>query len=393
MQKSTDLRTSVEMTENKALAVVVGSGLNALGIVRSLALKKIPVLMVYADRDPTIHTRHARKQFIETTEGNALIDALQSIGRSSSEKPVLFLTEEKSVVTVSGRRDEVFPFYQITLPDHELLTALMHKQGFQNLANQFGSPIPQAVHIRSEADFPALACLHFPCVLKPAFKDYGYGGKFKKAYVVKSIDEASQRFREIAPVLSDLIVQEWIEGSDSDIYFCLQYIGTDKKTVASFSGRKIRSWPPRIGGTASCTSAPEFHDELTAMTELFFRQVGFVGMGSMEYKRDPRNGCFYMVEPTVGRTDFQEEVATVNGTNIPLATYCHELGLTLPGFTHVSPPRIWREPITDRWSAELQPEIAQPAGVLVDAYWRLNDALPWLFLLLERIKARFFNHL
>ncbi len=44
-------------------------------------------------------------------------------------------------------------------------------------------------------------------------------------------------------------------------------------------------------------------------------------MGSMEYKRDRRDGRFHMIEPTVARTDFQEEVATLNGMNIPLASY------------------------------------------------------------------------
>lgn len=377
------------MKRNKPIAVVVGSGLNALGIVRSLALEKVPVLMVFAERDATVHTCHAKKLFIESTAGDALIDALRAIGQQSSEKPVLFLTEEKSVATVSERRDEILPYFHITLPEQGLLAALMHKQGFQDLANQFGSPIPQAVHVRSEADLVALSKLRFPCVLKPAVKDYGYGEKFKKAYVVESAEEASERFREIAPVLSDLIVQEWIEGTDSDIYFCLQYIGADKTTVASFAGRKIRSWPPRVGGTASCTSAPEYHDQLTAMTELFFRQVGFVGMGSMEYKLDPRDGLFYMVEPTVGRTDFQEEVATVNGTNIPLAAYCQQIGLSIPRSAYLTPPRIWREPITDRWSAELQPELAQPCGDVIDAYWRLPDTMPWVVLCWQRIRARF----
>ncbi|HPT49235.1 MAG TPA: FAD-dependent oxidoreductase [Accumulibacter sp.] len=376
------------MSASKPMAVVVGSGLNALGIIRSLAVAEVPTLMLFADTDPTVHTRHARKQRIASTEGDVLIDALRSIAVRNPDKPVLFLTEEKSVSTVSERRDEIQPHFRIVLPEKRLLAALMHKQGFQDLANLHGSAVPPAVRLRGEADLPALATLRFPCVLKPAVKDYGYGAKFKKAYVVQSAAEAADLFREIAPVMSDLIVQEWIEGNDSDIYFCLQYIGRNGEVVASFSGRKIRSWPPRIGGTASCTSAPEFHRELQSMTAIFFQQVGFIGMGSMEYKRDPRDGRFYMVEPTVGRTDFQEEVATVNGTNIPLAAYYHELGQALPDASYRSPPRVWREPVTDRWSAQLQPEITQPAGTTVDAYWRLNDVMPGLSLFLERITSR-----
>jgi len=67
--------------------------------------------------------------------------------------------------------------------------------------------------------------------------------------------------------------------------------------------------------------------ELGRRTKAFFDKTGFVGMCSMEYKQDQRTGKFFMIEPTVGRTDWQEEVASLNGVNIPLAAYRYELGL------------------------------------------------------------------
>jgi len=280
------------MTTGKATAVVVGDGLNALGIVRSLAERRIPMVLISSGRGPACHSRHPRHHVVSETEGEALVTALKSIAATLPARPVLFLTEEKSVTTVSERRQEVVPDYLITLPDQARLASLMHKEGFQKLAIDFACPVPAAVRLQQESDLQRLRELRFPCVLKPAFKHYGYGDRFKKAYVVASAAEAAERYREIAPVLADLIVQEWIEGEDSDIYFCLQYVAADQRTVASFVGRKLRSWPPRIGGTASCISAPEHHDELSDMTSIFFRQVGFVGMGSMEYKRDSRDGRF-----------------------------------------------------------------------------------------------------
>lgn len=377
------------MSISHAKAVVVGSGLNALGIVRSLAKAGIPVVVFGDDEDAAMHTRFARCHRIDSTGGDSVIDALLAFGKSESVKPVLFLTEEKSVTTVSERRGEILPWYHLTLSEHELLMALMRKEEFQQYAQNLGYSIPGAVHLRSSADLGGLPSLRYPCVLKPAVKDYAYGAKFKKAYVVATPDEAVALFNEISPVLSDIIVQEWIEGTDSDIYFCLQYIDADQAEVVSFVGRKLRSWPPRIGGTASCVAAPEFHQELAAETTAFFRDVGFVGMGSMEYKRDSRDGRFYMVEPTVGRTDFQEEVATVNGINIPLAAYCRETGMSVTTGNYLQQARIWREPVTDKWSAELQPELGNPpASTLVDAYWRWSDPMPWLELILGRVKAR-----
>src|SRR5262249_12115481 len=147
--------------------------------------------------------------------------------------------------------------------------------------------------------------------------------------------------------------QEWIEGGDDSIYFCLQYRGRDA-AVVSFTGRKLRSWPPRIGGTASCVSAPEYRDALERMTDEFFSAVGFIGMCSIEFKRDTRTGQFLMIEPTVGRTDFQEEVATLNGVNIPVAAYRYESDLPTTG-SRPARPAAWVVSRLDRWSRELQP--------------------------------------
>ena len=82
-----------------------------------------------------------------------------------------------------------------------------------------------------------------------------------------------------------LVVQEWIEGPDSDLFFCLQYHATNGATVCSFTGRKLSIWPPDVGVTASCTAAPEVRAILQPLTEAFFKRVSFVGMGGIEFKR------------------------------------------------------------------------------------------------------------
>jgi predicted ATP-grasp superfamily ATP-dependent carboligase len=370
-------------------AVVVGGDLNALGVVRSLAAGNVPTVIVGSDsKGDAMRSRYGRKMIVTETGGQSLLDALAALATQFSQPPVLFLTEEKSVRTVSEYRHLVLPGFRIQLPDHERLMALMHKQGFQELAEACGAAIPKTLHLRSREDLAKLGEMTFPCVLKPAKKDYDYGARFKKAYVVQSAQEVGKLYTEIAPVLSDMVVQQWIDGDDADIYFTLQYVGADGATVSTFTGRKIRSWPPRIGGTASCTAAWNEAPELDAMTAKFFTQVGFTGMGSMEYKRDRRDGKFYMIEPTVARTDFQEEVATLNGVNIPLAAYYHELGL--PPVASVPTPiaRTWREPISDRWAAQSHgaaPDDRSRGDRKVDAYWRMSDPMPWLYMMRDRL--------
>ncbi len=362
--------------------VVIGGGLNALGVVRSLGQSNLRVVVLdTTPSSPAMRSRFGKANVVRSLEGPELMADLQRLAEGLDTNAVLFLTEEKSVETVSLYRHLLPTRLRIRLPDHERLMQLMHKQGFYELAEPLHAPVPRTVRLQSALDLPNVTALQFPCVFKPSGKSYEYGALFKKAYKVADADEVALLYREIEPVMADMVVQEWIEGVDSEIYFCLQYIGRDGEVVGSFAGRKIRSWPPRVGGTASCTAAWEHAEELTKLTADFFRQVGFSGMGSMEYKRNLRDGRFYMIEPTVGRTDFQEEVATVNGCNLPLLAYCYEIGLPLPAVKPIQPPRIWREAQIDRWSAQDSGDAhdtRSSSHTKTDAYWRWTDPRPAL---------------
>jgi len=371
-------------------AVIVGGDVNGLGILRSLRQGGVNTCLLTADaNDIALRSRYGEKRIVSALEGTELVDALADIANASSRPPMLFLTEERGVRTVSAQRAKLLDRYCLRLPEHERLMALMHKQGFQELAESVGAPIPRTLRLRSSEDLRRCADIQFPCVLKPALKNYEYGRRFKKAYVVQGPMEVKDLFEQISPVLPDLVLQEWIDGEDSDIYFCLQYLGADGTLISSFTGRKVRSWPPRIGGTASCTSAWPDHDELTRETLVFFQRVGFSGMGSMEFKRDKRDGRFYMIEPTVARTDFQEEVATVHGVNIPLDAYRYEVGLTAGESSLTAERKLWRDPDCDRWSAQLGMTPTELDRLpRCDAYWRWDDPGPALWRWGNRLSAK-----
>lgn len=383
------------MTDRGTPAVVLGAGINGLGVVRSLARAKVSVWLLDTDeRQPEMHTRAAKPVRVHALDGETLIEDLERLGKEpfGDLRPVLFLTREATVKTVSQYRDRLARFYRFTLPPVDMVTALQHKSGFQRLAEQHGAPIPRLMHITAPGDLNALRDLQFPVVVKPGVRNAAYGRQFSKAYRIESIGDARDLIDRILPVMSDVVIQEWIEGPDSSIHFCLQYTDHRGKTVASFTGRKLRSWPPAVGGTASCTTAPEAHAELSAITTRFFKDTGVTGMASMEYKRDARTGAFRMVEPTIGRTDYQEEVATLNGTNIPYAAYCSELGLPIPGTTTPAQPVVWRVDSEDSQSAEAQKQRiadAWPSGShVVDALWRWNDPMPVASHIMQRVQRR-----
>lgn len=366
-------------------AVVLGAETNGLGVARSLSRAGVPTwLLDSSGRRPEMYTRAAKPVTVRFLHSEELVEELVHLVATKFPglRPVLLLTQEESVKTVSYHRDQLNPYYRFSLPPIDILDSLLHKQGFQNLAEQLGNSIPKLIHIRALADLPEIEKLRYPIVVKPGQRNAEYGHQFKKAYRVESVTECVELIRRILPVMADVVAQEWIEGPDSSIYFCLQYLGRQGHVAASFTGRKIRSWPPQVGGTASCVAAPEVHEELSAMTAQFFQAVGVIGMASMEYKRDSRSGEFRMVEPTIGRTDYQEEVATLNGVNLPYAAWCAELDLQFPLPTLRKRPVVWRVRSEDMQSAAAQnqtPKQGYPRGSRVaEALWRWWDPMPYL---------------
>ncbi len=375
-------------------AVVVGAGINGLGVARSLAREHVPVWLLDSDtRRAEMRTRAAHAVTVRSLHGEALIEDLVALSqtRFSGVRPVLFLTQEECVKTVSHYRDRLSALYRFSLPTDDLVQTLIHKQGFQSVGEQLGSPIPSLVHVRTLEDLPMIETLRYPVVVKPGEHNIEYGRQFKKAYRVDSAAAGSELIRRILPVMADVVVQEWIEGPDSNIYFCLQYLDRRGHVAGSFTGRKIRSWPPQVGGTASCVAAPEVHEQLCAMTTQFFQAAGVIGMASMEYKRDSRSHEFLMVEPTVGRTDYQEEVATLNGINLPHAAWCSELDRPFPPSAMSERPVVWRVRSEDTQSAAAQGqplEQGYPRGSRVaDALWRWDDPMPSVLQNLRRTRS------
>jgi len=121
-----------------------------------------------------------------------------------------------------------------------------------------------------------------------------------------------------------------------------------------------------------CVAAPEAADELLAATLQFVTRVGYRGLGSLEFKRDRRSGRFLIIEPTVGRTDWQEEIATLCGVNLPLMTYFSELGQHSPRVAATYPPIAWRSSVGFR--APLA-----PGTRMVDGFLRWSDPMPALY--------------
>jgi predicted ATP-grasp superfamily ATP-dependent carboligase len=367
--------------------VVVGGSLNALGVVRSLSHGGMPIAVVGTSRRcAAAWSRHCRFIKVPTLERRPLVDQLKSISGTIGQRPVLLLTDDRTVETVSRFRDELTPWFRFDIPSADMVTSLADKVLFHKLAEREGLPVPRSVVLESSADLDRLGTLTMPVVIKSANKSLVLNGQVAGTKRADTPEQARAIAEEMLVRAGNLIVQEWIVGPDTEIFFSLFVCASDSKVVACLSGRKVVCVPPDVGSTALCVAAQDqTADELRRLTEHFISLVRYQGIGSMEYKRDKRTGQFVIVEPTVGRTDWQEEIATLCGVNIPLIAYHTSLG-QIPQTT---PDKLrhfaWRSSRAHR----SPPGELMPGTRIVDGYFRFTDPLPALYFYgFERLIAR-----
>jgi D-aspartate ligase len=354
-------------------AVVVGGTLNGLGVVRSLARGGMPIYLLDTTRRCAAGwSRHVSFVPVAALQGRALTDRLLELGTRLGCRPVLILTSDQSVNWVSEHREDIEPHYRISLPADPIVRALADKTLFQELAEREGFPVPRSVCLGERSDLERLATLAPPLIVKPADKTLVLSGAVERAVRAASLADAQCVCAQMLARAPRVIVQEWIEGPDTDITFTLFSCDGRGRLLGLFAGRKLVCSPPAIGSTAMCVPAPEMADELAAPTMRFIDRLGYRGLGSLEFKRDRRSGQSLIVEPTVGRTDWQEELATLCGVNLPLITYYAELERQAPRSDAPRRPVAWRS--SAGFSAPL------PAGVrTVDGFFRWSDPAPALY--------------
>jgi predicted ATP-grasp superfamily ATP-dependent carboligase len=354
--------------------VVVGGTLNALGVVRSLALAHIPVLLLETTRRcPAAWSRHCTYLRVPSLEGEALIETLVRLASDLECEPVLLLTTDDSVLAVSAFRHRIEQLYRIDLPAAAMVRALADKTEFHALAQREGFAIPRGRVLAGKADLDRIMELDPPLVLKPADKTLVLAGVVDRAVRAETLGQALAAAVQMLSRAPSLIAQEWVDGPDTDIFFTLFTCGREGGLVGFFPGRKLVCSPPAVGSTAVCVAAPEVAEDLCRQTRDFVERVGYRGIGSLEFKRHSRTGRFLIIEPTVGRTDWQEEIATLCGLNLPLLAYRIALGTALP-----PPPDVaflqyaWR---SDRQFSVPRNTVA-PRTRMVDGYFRWSDPLP-----------------
>ena len=365
----------VRCSAARPTALIVGMCAHGLAVARSLGRRGVQVHALEAnDTLPGTTTRHAALHPARDVNGAGLIDALLELRPrlgSIRRPPILFLTNDNMVSVVAQAWPLLADHYRLSWSHcRETIAALVLKSSLQGQCERARLPYPRTWQVDYPDEAAKLAPqLDFPVIAKPV--------RPLRAFKVRLLHSRAdlRRLATEFPADFPLLIQDWIPGTEGKLSFCALYLDQGR-VVARFDGRKLRARP--MGHTT--VAEPVQDDAVFDVAQRFFEGLELTGPASLELKRDA-HGTPWVIEPTVGRTDFWLGCCIANGVDLPYLEYCHQAGLPLPS-TKQRHRYVWlnaeRDPLSIFWYAcqVVRRAVSQRPVALL--YWARDDIRPSL---------------
>ena len=300
-------------------AVVVNVGWVAgVSAIRSLGRAGVPVHAVDHRPDALgLRSRYTTAGHVcprRHDDEEAFVAFLAALGERIGGAAPLFLLDDDDLNAVARRRELLGDRFLYPFPEWETLERIQDKAHQVERARELGVPVPRTSREPTDE-------LGFPVLVKP----FQPGG-FRRTFGVKAfrcdgraeLEQAWERAREYEP-----LVWEFVPGGDRELYTLGSYVSRDGEALGLFCGRKLRQDPPTIGNARVAESL--WVDEVAAHGLRLLRGLGFHGPSQVEFKRDPRDGVYKLMEVNPRLWQWHE-LATACGVDLPLIAYRDLLG-------------------------------------------------------------------
>jgi predicted ATP-grasp superfamily ATP-dependent carboligase len=286
------------VTQQPVGAVVIGGDFHGLGIVRSLGRRGIPVCVI--DDEYSIGRFSRYTTFAETAPSirreAETVDFLLEIAKRRNLKGwVLFPTRDEIVAAVARHRSALTEWYRVPTPEWDCIKWAWNKWNTYCLAEKIRIPIPRTWAPRSVEELDEIPA-EFPLGIKPAVKeDFFYATK-AKAWRANNRDELRALFEKASRHVAgnEVLVQEIIPGGGSNQFSSCVFV-KDGLAIGRMAAKRWRQHPPEFGRAATFVETVDC-PQLEEPTLRFLRAIGYYGLAEVEYKLDPRDGQYKLLD-------------------------------------------------------------------------------------------------
>lgn len=304
-------------------AFVLNIATSGLSAMRSLGRAGLPVVGV--DPDPS-HAGFASRYGVAVRsphpvrEPELLVEFLLEMGSRLEQPGILSPASDGTVLFVSRHREDLAESFRFILPPSEVMEAAVDKRRLYELCGRHGVATADTYYPITMDDVHAIKDdVQYPAFIKPYYshlwQEHFPGGKGFKVF---NADQLVAQYERIFPTAVEAMVQSIIQGPASNVRTVYMYLDQGGKLLGHVTTRKVRQFPVEFGRGSM---AETFHDEAFGRMGLdFFRSIGYAGFGTIEFKKDDRDGVWKATDLNP-RWVGPLELPTKAGVDFPLLHY------------------------------------------------------------------------
>lgn len=297
-----------------------------LGIVRDLGMNGVPVLAL--DPDPRaigLHSRYAvgLRCPDPLVDEPAFLSWLEEVGARLPQRAVVFPSHDAYIWPLSRHTDRLAPWFIVPFSRWEFMQQVHDKRAQMEAAWRVGVDTPRTMFVSSSSELEAAADeVPFPAVLKP-IESLAFKLRLHRQIVDVATRDDLRRIYDKVDDLGVLMLQERVPGGEDELYTVGSYLDANSRPLAVFTGHKLRQYP-HAGG--SCLAGVSKWDgELAELALRLLQELRFHGVSQVEFKRDPRNGRYRLMEVNARHWKWHT-LAAACGVNLSLAAYRDAIG-------------------------------------------------------------------
>jgi D-aspartate ligase len=287
-----------EWSTDRIGAIVVGGDYQGLGITRSLGKRGVPICIIDDEVSIAGFSRYAthRVQVEDLHDERRTVDSILTVGRQLGlEGWVLYPTRDETVAAFARHRPVLSEWFRVPTPDWSSIQWAWDKRNTYRLAEDLAIPTPRTWYPQNSAELMMIEA-ELPLVIKPAIKEHFIYATKAKAWRADTREELAERFQQAATLIGpgETMVQELIpgDGRQQFAYCCFFKAG---RAVASMVVQRRRQHPPEFGRASTFVETVDV-PVLESLSERFLRAIDYYGLVELEYKLDPRDGQYKLLD-------------------------------------------------------------------------------------------------
>ncbi len=320
-------------------AIVMGRGPTALGILRSLAQADIPAYVACPGDDLVTRSRWYRPVPGLPWDGRPGDQAMQALRTMPIDRAVIVAGADDAAMWLADLpATDVGQRFAVSTSSRATQELLQDKAAFARHVATAGIPHPRTFPLASLADVEAVPIGELDRVfVKPVnsqkFSDV-VGAKGVWIDSAAALADAWARFHAQGFAV---MAQEYVPGGARDHFFVEGFRDARGGYPGLFARRRMRMSPPDFGNSSCSTSIP-LADVAAAVGHVrrLLDGLHYRGIFSAEFKRDPRDGQFRILEVNT-RAWTYVEFAARQGINVCDMAWRDALGAYLPRATENYP--------------------------------------------------------